>query len=110
MQERADEVQIGGQYPFGQMAKAFVTALTHADDATRQRAESRVEKWRSVLEGMTSGRLSIGSRAPVQAVPAWVTPEVLRGGFATGSPAAGGRLEPFESEFAKRAGARRLSD
>ncbi|MDA0180197.1 hypothetical protein OJ997_07820 [Solirubrobacter phytolaccae] len=49
----------------------------------------RTERWLSVLRGMASGTLKIGSRAPVKDLPAWVTPEVMRGGFATGRPAAG---------------------
>ena len=57
----------------------------------------KAEKWTAVLRGMASGHLRIGSRTPVKAQPAWVTPEVLRGGFATGEPAASGPLEPWES-------------
>lgn len=86
------------------MAKAFVTALTHEDEETRERAERRIAQWRSVLAGMASGKLSIGSRTPAKDLPAWVTPEVIRGGFATGSAAASGRLESWEREAARRAG------
>jgi hypothetical protein len=86
------------------MAKAFVTALTHEDAETRQRAEGRISQWRDVLAGMASGNLKIGSRTPVKDLPAWATPEVVRGGFATGSAAAGGQLEPWERESARRAG------
>ena len=42
---------------------------------------------------MASGKLRIGSREPVSGLPAWVTPEVVRGGFATGEPAAGGAVD-----------------
>jgi hypothetical protein len=87
--EREDEdVQVGTGYPFAQLARAFVTAMTHEDAATRERAESRMRRWRDVVEGVATGRLSIGSRTPVVDLPAWVTPEVLRGGFATGVAAA----------------------
>ena len=98
------EPRIGSGYPFDQMSKAFVTALTHEDADTRERAEARVARWRSVLAGMASGRLSIGSRTPVEDLPAWLTPEVVRGGFATGSARAGGPLEPWEREAARKAG------
>ena len=102
--EEDQEVRIGPGYPFGQMAKAFVTAVTHEDADTRERAERRISQWRSVLAGMASGKLTIGSRAPVKALPVWVTPEVVRGGFATGSAAAADGLERWEREIARRAG------
>ena len=53
---------------------------------------------------MASGRLKIGSRRPVAGLPSWVTPEVVRGGFVTGSAAAGGPLEEWEREVAREAG------
>jgi hypothetical protein len=98
------DVQIGSGYPTGQLAKAFVTAVTHEDPATRRRAERRAQRWSQVLAGMASGRLTIGSRTPVKRLPAWVTPQVVRGGFATGTPAAGGPLRPHEVAVAERAG------
>ena len=53
---------------------------------------------------MASGRLSVGSRTPVAGFPAWVTPEVVRGGFATGNPSAGGPLQSHETEAARSFG------
>ncbi|WP_262062743.1 hypothetical protein [Streptomyces sp. STR69] len=91
-------------YALGQLAKAFTTALTHEDADTRRRAEGRAQRWRAVLTGMASGRLAIGSRTPVAGLPAWVTPEVVRGGFATGAPGAGGPLQPYEIALAERFG------
>ncbi|MFC7923106.1 hypothetical protein [Streptomyces cinereoruber] len=91
-------------YAEGRLARAFVTALTHADPATRARAEERVRGWRQVLAGMAAGTLRVGSRTPVRGLPAWVTPEVLHGGFATGTARAGGPLLPYEAEAARRAG------
>ncbi|MET7570258.1 hypothetical protein ABZT04_17400 [Streptomyces sp. NPDC005492] len=91
-------------YALGQLAKAFTTALTHEDTDTRRRAEGRAKRWRAVLAGMTGGRLTVGSRTPVAGLPAWVTPEVLRGGFATGTPGAGGPLQPYELGLAERFG------
>ncbi|CAM5699980.1 putative protein OS=Streptomyces griseomycini OX=66895 GN=FHS37_003309 PE=4 SV=1 [Streptomyces griseomycini] len=58
-------------YPKAQLAKAFVTALTHEDADTRRRAEVRGQRWREVLAGMAAGRLSVGSRTPVDGFPAW---------------------------------------
>lgn len=87
-------------YAEGQLAKAFMTALTHQDEDTRRRAEVRGQRWREVLAGMAAGRLTIGSRTPVKGLPVWVTPEVMRGGFATGSASAAGPLQPYETETA----------
>ncbi|WP_229883803.1 hypothetical protein [Streptomyces omiyaensis] len=87
-----------------QLARAFTTALTHPDPATRERAGERARGWQDVPAGMASGTLRIGSRTPVTELPAWVTPEVLHGGFATGSARAGGPLREFEREAAHRAG------
>ena len=83
-----DETRVNEGYAFGQLSNAFVTALTHADPETRERADRRVAKWRAVLSGIASGKLAIGSRTPVDDLPVWATPEVVRGGFATGAPAA----------------------
>ncbi|MFF9488405.1 hypothetical protein [Streptomyces sp. NPDC014676] len=87
--------------PQAQPAKAFVTALTHEDAGTRRRAEVRGQRWREVLTGLVTGRLSVGSRTPVDGLPAWVTLEVVRGGFATGTASAGGPLQAYETEAAR---------
>jgi len=91
-------------YAFGQLAKAFATAREHHDPATRERAETRVEQWTAVLRGMAAGSLRVGSRTPVDDLPAWATPQVVRGGFATGQAAAEGSLEPDELALTARAG------
>jgi len=96
--------QVGAGYPQGQLASAFITAATHEDAATRSRAEERVRRWLQVLRSMASGAVRIGSRTPVAGLPAWVTPEVVRGGFATGTAAAGGPLRPHESAVSARVG------
>jgi nucleotide-binding universal stress UspA family protein len=41
-------MQASEGYPLGQLAKAFVTAVTHADAGTR--AEERMRQWRDVLD------------------------------------------------------------
>ncbi|MEU8515955.1 hypothetical protein AB0C76_30900 [Kitasatospora sp. NPDC048722] len=88
----------------GQLARAFVTALAHPDPATRARAEQRAAGWREILAGMRAGTLAIGSRTPAADLPAWVTPEVLHGGFATGRARAEGPLQPHETDACRRAG------
>ncbi|MFG2949150.1 hypothetical protein [Streptomyces adustus] len=70
----------------------------------RAGAEERVERWRKVLAGRADGTLTVGSRTPVAGLPAWVTPQVVRGGFATGTPAASGPLLAHETAAAHRAG------
>ncbi|MYS87608.1 hypothetical protein [Embleya scabrispora] len=87
-----------------QLARALRTAASHEDADTRERAERRVERWRRVLRGVTSGSLQVGSRTPMAEFPAWVTPEVVRGGFATGEASAGGPLLPHEIDSASRVG------
>ncbi|MFJ2419216.1 hypothetical protein [Streptomyces brevispora] len=95
---------VGPSYPQGQLAKAFVTALTHEDAGTRRRAEVRGQRWREVLAAMAAGRLSVGSRTPVVGLPPWVTPEVVRGGFVTGTASADGPLQTYETEAARSFG------
>ncbi|MFE6709235.1 hypothetical protein [Streptomyces sp. NPDC057695] len=95
---------VSRSYAEGRLARAFVTALHHADPATRARAGARADGWRRVLAGMAAGTLHIGSRTPARDLPAWVTPEVLHGGFATGEARAAGPLLPYEAEAARRAG------
>ncbi len=68
-----DEGQFG--YAYGQLRRA----LRHAGADS-----ARADRWRAVLDGMADGTLSIGSRTPVADTPAWVTLEVLHGGFASG--------------------------
>ncbi|MEV4251644.1 transcriptional regulator [Spirillospora sp. NPDC049652] len=93
-------MNIGEGYPLGRLARAFTTATRHEDPATRRRAENRVRAWTRVLDGMADGTLAIGSRTPVAGLPAWVTLQVVHGGFATGTPLAGGPLLPHESAVA----------
>jgi hypothetical protein len=97
-----DPRPLGTGYAQGELAKAFIAAFTHDDPQVRADAESRMRRWGQVIAGMLSGRLSIGSRRPVADLPVWVTPEVIRGGFATGSAAAGGPLSADEAEIARR--------
>ncbi|MEU5859091.1 transcriptional regulator [Nocardiopsis dassonvillei] len=91
-------------YAAGRLAEELTTALTHQDARVRQAARARVDSWERVVTGMGDGTLTIGSRTPVKDLPAWVTPEVVHGGFATGLPAAGGPLRPHERELARRRG------
>ncbi|UGQ09877.1 hypothetical protein LO772_23655 [Yinghuangia sp. ASG 101] len=98
-----NQVFIDTGYPAAQLAKAFTTARHHEDAATREAAAQRLRTWRDVIAGMSDGTLAVGSRTPVAGLPAWVTPEVVRGGFATGDAAAGGPPTAHELATARQA-------
>ncbi len=73
-----------------------LTQLAHR--VSKHQAE-RVEKWQQLLQGIQSGGIEVGSRTPVKGTPAWVTLEVLTGGFATGNKLASGPIQPHEKEL-----------
>lgn len=83
-------------YALGRLHRAVQTAANHPDAETRRRATAKIVQWQSVLQGMSDGTLSVGSRTPVADTPAWVTLEVAHGGFATGRYLAEGPLLPHE--------------
>jgi hypothetical protein len=86
-------------YAAFQLAKAITTSTEHEDPATRERALEKVAKWQAVLENVISGTVGYGSRTPVDDMPAWVTLEVVTGGFATGRALAGGDLTDHELDW-----------
>lgn len=71
-------------HALGQLARALASG------------SPRAGAWARVYEGMLSGALRVGSRAPVADAPTWATLEVLRGGFATGALLAEGPLLAHE--------------
>ncbi len=87
------------EYAWSQLVAAERTSSAHADPAVRDRAAAEVARWRAVLAGMRDGSIAVGSRTPT-AAPAWVTLEVVTGGFATGGYHAGGPLAPWEVALA----------
>lgn len=82
------------EYAFERLAQALRTAV-RGEGATAQRAVAKARRWQAVIEGMASGALQIGSRTPT-AFPAWVTLEVVHGGFVTGKALAAGPLADDE--------------
>ena len=76
-------------YAYGQLQRA----LKHAGADSE-----RVARWRAVLDGLRDGTLTVGSRTPVADTPAWVTLEVLHGGFASGRYLAEAPLRHYETE------------
>ncbi len=91
-------------YALGQLTAALATGEEHPDPATRHRAMKKATDWRAVLSGMTSGALSIGTRAPVEGAPTWATLHVVKGGFATGALLAGGEPQAHELTLLERLG------
>lgn len=69
---------VSAGYAWAQLERALRRA------AGDERAHPKVAQWQAVLRGMSDGTLRIGSRTPIADTPAWVTPEVVHGGFATG--------------------------
>ena len=99
-QDSGDPVfRAGHGYPTGQLQRALEAAGRHKDPKLRARAEQRALVWEEVLSGIASGSLTVGSRTPVADTPAWVTLEVVQGGFATGRYVAEGPIEPWENEL-----------
>lgn len=84
-------------YAAFQISKALRTKVEHGDPATRARATEKAAKWEAVLTNILTGALEYGTRTPLKGVPAWVTTEVLTGGFATGELLAGGALQEHET-------------
>lgn len=74
------------------------SSLTKAIEAGNS---AKASKWRDVLAGLKLGELRIGTRTPVMGMPVWATPEVIRGGYASGRYAAGGDLLAHETELAQ---------
>jgi len=96
---------VGAGYAAAQLLRAMAQARDHADADVRARAEQRVQRWRRMLQEMAAGRLAHGSRTPIAATPAWLTPEVIHGGFASGALRAGGALSAHERALAHELGA-----
>lgn len=81
---RDESVAASSKYAWGQLQLAVERAQGAGDRGSRARAEQKVRGWQLVLDGMASGSLLVGSRTPVESTPAWVTLEVMHGGFASG--------------------------
>ncbi|WP_156753712.1 hypothetical protein [Actinokineospora pegani] len=73
-------------------------ALARLSSDSGADALAKVRQWRDVVAGIAEGRVVVGSRVPVAGVPAWVTPEVAHGGFATGALLA--EVAPTDTELA----------
>ena len=95
---------VGTGYAAAMAERAKANAMAQKDPQAREKAEQRYRKWLDTLQGMRVGILGIGSRQPIQGVPVWATPEVMTGGFVTGSLLAGGIIRPHELELGRSLG------
>lgn len=85
--------RIGDKYAFFQLMDAQESGNT-----------KKTSQWKTILSGIMTGDLKVGARTPVSGMPIWATPEVARGGFATGDYAAGGPLLSHEKTIAEELG------
>ncbi|WP_241299217.1 hypothetical protein [Burkholderia stabilis] len=90
------DLDINPGYAVFQIAKALTTSHENPDPAVRERAKEKISKWEAVLKSALAGLVAHGSRTPLPSMPAWVTPEVITGGFVTGEYLAGGPLQEHE--------------
>jgi hypothetical protein len=97
-----EEITVDVGYAADRLRRAMETLTAHPDATVRGRASAKIDAWTAVIAGMSAGSLSIGSRTPVANTPAWVTLEVLHGGFASGRYLAEGPMLPHEQEVLAR--------
>ncbi|MFT7623673.1 MAG: hypothetical protein ACI9WU_002856 [Myxococcota bacterium] len=87
------EITLGTGYLVGLLARSLAAGKP-----------KRARKFLAALHGMQRGTIEPGSRTPVADTPAWVTLDVVTGGFATGQFAAGGPIQPHEEALAQAHG------
>lgn len=87
---------IGGGYATFQLSKALNALDATTTEAEHANALGRIARWRQVIAQQLQGSVAFGSRVPLTDVPAWVTLEVVTGGFVTGQLLAGGELTAHE--------------
>ena len=104
MQSQPPDLFLMIGYILTQLAQRLMTQQNHSDPEVAERARRRAEQWQRLLEAMKLGQLEFGSRTPVADLPAWVTLEVLSGGFASGGALAAGPLQPHEQQALERLG------
>lgn len=92
-------------YAVRELLRSLQASETHTDETLRAKAQERARAWMDVLTSIASGAMKVGERRPHADTPVWVTPQVLRGGFAkAGYFAAGGSLLPHELARAEELG------
>ncbi|NHZ98034.1 hypothetical protein [Massilia sp. CCM 8734] len=92
----AGRIRIAPGYATLQLAAALRAVSDHPDPQVRANGATKARQWEQVMVGMFTGAIAVGSRTPLDGAPAWVTPDVVKGGFATGDFKAGGPLQGHE--------------
>lgn len=87
-------------YAVFQLSKALIAHDQTSGPLARFNARRRISQWQQVIAHMLQGTAEYGSRTPLTEIPAWVTLEVITGGFATGNLLAGGELTDYERQLA----------
>ncbi|MGB3126246.1 MAG: hypothetical protein WBB95_20745, partial [Pseudomonas sp.] len=87
-------------YAVFQLSKTLIAHDQTSGPLARFNARRRISHWQQVIAHILQGTAEYGSRTPVAEIPAWVTLEVITGGFATGNLLAGGELTGYERELA----------
>lgn len=90
MSDKPESISANPGYALGQLARSLLVGT--------KKATERAGLWKQALQGMLDGTIRVGARAPLKNAPAWVTPQVLHGGFASGNMAASGPLQAHEKE------------
>lgn len=91
---------MGAGFAVFQLSKALLAHDLGSGLVARFNARRRISRWQQVVGNMLRGNVEYGSRTPLADIPAWVTLEVVTGGFATGNLLAGGELTDYECQLA----------
>ena len=98
------QVSVDSGYPRFQLSKALAACAAALDAQFSERAHKKARSWQQVIKNLVREDVDYGSRTPVRATPAWVTLEVVKGGFATGAMMAAGPLLEHELSMLRRIG------
>lgn len=98
--DNEDNKKIGLTYPLTQLSKSLASSPKRKLGSLSKKPD----QWQQVIEGMLTGKLDVGSRQPIDDTPVWATPEVVTGGFVTGSLLAGGDLTNYEKQLVNELG------
>ena len=111
LEQRTTSLFVGPYYLMGRMGRAATTVESDSvDPDARERAKEKIKQYQQTIEGILTGTLTPGSRAPIFGTPHWLTPVVVKGGFATGDLAAGGALTSYERKQAAAMGMEKIID
>lgn len=76
MADKQNLLPVGLSYAQSQLAKVLSQPEIN---------NNKVQQWEAVLHQILQGQATYGSRTPFENTPAWITLEVITGGFATGN-------------------------